>query len=101
MTFPETNSSLRCDLDFDSMVDEDHHLGSSPLAGKGIGMVSQFVLDYMHLVCLGVMRRMLLTWISGPLTCRLGGAVITELFNRLVSLKPYIAVEFGRKPRSL
>jgi hypothetical protein len=101
MTFPETNASLRSDVGFNKRIDEDHHLGISPLAGKGVGMVSQFVMDYMHLVCLGVMRRLLLTWISGPLTCRLGGAVINEVSNRLGSLKSHVALEFGRKPRSL
>lgn len=41
---------------FDEMSDEEHHLGVSTLSAAGVGMVSQFVLDYMHLVCLGVVK---------------------------------------------
>jgi len=37
---------------FDELQDTDHHKGTSALQDLGIGMVSQFVLDYMHLVCL-------------------------------------------------
>ena len=60
ITFPETSAPLRTNLTFDEMTDEEHHQCASPLQGTGIGMVSQFPLDYMHLVCLGVMRRLLL-----------------------------------------
>lgn len=31
MTYPETDSVLRTDLDFDNMVDEEHHKDPSPL----------------------------------------------------------------------
>ena len=56
MTFPDMKSQHRADENFEKMLGDDHHLGPSPLTGKGIGMVSQFVLDYMHLVCLGIVR---------------------------------------------
>lgn len=55
------------------MADEGHHLGSSPLVATSLGMVSGFPLDYMHLVCLGVMRWLLHLWLKGPLACRLSG----------------------------
>lgn len=67
MTFPETCAPLRTDASFLSMADEDHHKGVSPLSYISIGMVSQIPLDYMHLVCLGVVKRLLLLWVKGPL----------------------------------
>ena len=71
MTYPGTDV-LRNDLQFDEMNSEGHHIGQSPLTYFGVGMVSQFVLDYMHLVCLGLMKRLLLFWREGPLRCRVG-----------------------------
>jgi len=53
MTFPEVNSPLRTDLSFEMMSDEDHHVTKSPLLDVGIGMVTCFPHDYMHVVCLG------------------------------------------------
>lgn len=52
-------------------------------------MVSQFPLDYMHLVCLGVMKR------------RLGSRVIDDISQHLLNLNSHIPSEFARKPRSL
>ena len=64
-------------------------------------MVSQFVLDYMHLVCLGVVRKLILMWMNGSLTCRLGSAAISSISDALIKMTQYVPVEFSRKPRSL
>ena len=101
LIFPETNATQRTDVAFDEMADEHHHLGPSPLVGCGIGMVSQFPLDYMHLVCLGVMRRLLMLLIKGPLLCRLGPRVVTHISDSLEAMKSFIPREFARKPRAL
>lgn len=72
LTFPETNAALRTDEAFIEMVDEERH---TPLTELGIGMVSAFPADYMHLACLGVVRGLLKFWIKGPLSTRLGPKV--------------------------
>ena len=54
--FPEMDSPVCTDVHFDEILDEEHHLGSSAFQDLAIHMVSQFSLDYMHLVYLGVMR---------------------------------------------
>lgn len=54
MTFPATNSPLRTDALFDEMRDVEHHIGQSPFHNFPVGMVSQFPIDAMHLVYLGV-----------------------------------------------
>ena len=66
MTFPESNAPLRTDVTFDEMSDKDHHTGVSPLTKLNVGMVSQFPMDYMHLVCLGVMKRLIGLWKKRP-----------------------------------
>ena len=101
MTFPEIDATLRTDASFDEMRDEEHHKGPSPFAGTQIQMVSQFPIDYMHLVCLGVMKRLLLLWMKGPLKCRLGSRIISNISEGLLALKDNIPSEFARKPRSL
>ena len=76
MTFPEINAELRTDAEFDEMSDLGHHIGVSPFRDSPVGLVSQFPLDFMHLVCLGVMKRLLLLWLRGPVKCRLGSGII-------------------------
>ena len=74
IVFPEVNAKLRTDEDFNSMVDEDHHLGQtpSPLASV-VKMVTMFHSDYMHLCCLGVTRKLVYIWMRGKsLKTRLG-----------------------------
>ncbi len=55
----------------------------------------------MHLVCLGVTRRLLHLLTRGPLTCRLSGIRRDEISDHLVSLRNSVPREFGRHPRSL
>lgn len=100
MTFPLTDSVLRTDESFAQQIYEDHQNGPNPFHGCNVGMVSQFPLDYMHLVCLGVMRKLLLLWLRGPLNVRLSANVITQMSDRMKEMRPYIPVEFARKPRS-
>ena len=100
MTFPELNAPLRTDTSFDEMVDEDDHVRPCPLNGLRLGMVSQFPLDHMHLICLGVMRRLMHFWMKGP-HCRLSVSTKTEISECLLSLCRYVPKEFARKPRSL
>lgn len=102
MTFPEVNSALRTDLSFKMIYDEDHHVTKSPLTDVGIGMVSCFPHDYMHLVCLGVVRRLLDLWIaSGPLLSRLSSHQMKLISSALVGLRGFIPMDFARKPRGL
>lgn len=101
MTFPELNAPLRSDVSFDELRDDQHHVGPTPLSDLGIGLVSQVVLDYMHLVCLGVMRRLIFLWMKGPLHVRQGQAVISTISATLKQFKDCIPSEFPRRPRSL
>ncbi|KAL3997086.1 hypothetical protein ACER0C_009742 [Sarotherodon galilaeus] len=103
MTYPEVNAKLRTDADFQLMIDEDHHLNhtSSPLAGM-VKMITIFPLDYMHLCCLGVTRKLIYLWMKGKvLATRLSSRTVGEISEKLKGLGAYTPNEFNRKPREL
>lgn len=61
------------------MTDEAYHLRPSPLVVISLGLVSGFPLDFLHLVCLGVMRHLVYLWLKGPLSCRLSSGQVDML----------------------
>lgn len=65
------------------------------------GCISSISLDYMHLILLGVMKKLLQLWLLGPLKTRLSVQKINKLLSKLLTLRNSIPKEFGRKPRSL
>lgn len=102
MSFPCKDYALRTDESFNERLDEIHHLEvPHAFEGTGVGMVSQFPLDYMHLVCLGIVRCLLNMWLRGPLTVCVPATIVEQMSAKLVSMRPYIPVEFARKTRSL
>jgi hypothetical protein len=101
VVFDELPGQPRTDESFRAREDEDHHVGDTPLTELGIDMVMDFPYDYMHLVCLGVMKRLILQWMQGALPNRLPSATVAAISDRLVALEPFFPTEFARKPRSL
>lgn len=96
-----TSSMLRTDASFLRQDDEEHHLGITPLVDLQIGLVSCFPIDYMHAVCLGVMKKLLNVWIGGPLKNRLKSQNVNTISEHLISMKEYTPIEINRKPREL
>ncbi|XP_076294813.1 uncharacterized protein LOC143215984 [Lasioglossum baleicum] len=102
--FPALNNiRLRNDFEFRSKIDDDHHIGTSILENiPGINMIDSFTLDYMHLICLGVMKKLLLNlWCCGKPSTKISHLQSLNISNSLVSLAKYIPLEFNRKPRTL
>ena len=64
-------------------------------------MVTKFPLDYMHLILLGVMRKLIRVYMSGRKRHRLSSTAIAEISERLVTYKQHTPSELSRKPRSL
>ena len=64
--FPSTDSPLCTDELFSQLAHEHHRTGRSPLLDTPVNLVSQFPLDYMHLICLGVTHRLIMLWKKGP-----------------------------------
>lgn len=99
--FPEINNILRTDDSFKNRIQIEHHTGDSVLEKFFIGMVSQIPLDYMHLVYLGVMKRLLQLWIKRNKQNRVSTESIDSISQYLINIKQNIPCEFARKPRTL
>lgn len=89
-----------------NMVQKSHHVRedvtSDLIKLPNFDIVRSFPLDYMHLVLLGVMRKLVHLWMSkGPLSVRLHSKECLEITKTLLSFKPYIPIEFARKPRPI
>ncbi|CAI6351799.1 unnamed protein product [Macrosiphum euphorbiae] len=82
---------------------EEHHVGDVSIITTlpNFNVVTSFSLDYMHLVCLGVVRKLILLWIKGPINIRYPSWKIKEISNSLENLKNKMPCEFARKPRRL
>lgn len=106
ITYQEVeNLDLRTDLSFRRQENEGHHNGYSPLCELPIDMVKAFPIDYMHQVCLGCMKRLLLAWIRGIGKAKVGvkhsAEQINQISRRLEGMKRFMPSAFSRKPRSL
>ncbi|XP_036142749.1 uncharacterized protein LOC105834125 isoform X1 [Monomorium pharaonis] len=101
MLFLNESAPLRTDEKFLLRHNEDHHLNNSPFESIGLKMITQFPLDYMHLVCLGVMKKLLNLWIRGVKNIKLRASEINQLSADLKTLVSHIPIEFSRKPRGL
>lgn len=106
VTFSETGAEKRTDEIFRTLAYEGHQFGASPLLKLGIGMVSGFVLDSMHLVYIGVTRKLINSWKTGkgaqiPKAIKLCSRQLEVISRKLCRLRDFIPREFQRKPRSL
>ncbi|KAA3675227.1 uncharacterized protein DEA37_0001289 [Paragonimus westermani] len=64
VTFPHSDCARISDDSFCSRLQEEHHIGVSPFEALPTDMVYSFPLDYMHLICLGVMKTLIKLWRS-------------------------------------
>jgi len=101
--FTEYIGRKRSDKSFVDHEDEDYHQGTSPLENiPRLGLVSQVPLDYQHLVCLGIVKKLLLMWNFGDLRVRIPFRNVQLISSALIHLvKNHVPIEFQRKPRSL
>lgn len=94
---PRTNESFR------NQSNPEHHTGKSPLLliEPEIDLVQQFVLDPMHLLFLGVMKKLLDCWVDGSVNKKLkiSNSDKTRLSCLLMKIK--VPSEFQRSTRSL
>lgn len=103
--YSEIKSKERTHDAYHQMLDDDFHISNEiSILTKidGFDSVKMFCLDYMHLVCLGVMKKLMLLWFSkGPLTVRVRSRKTNELSAVILSLNKHITSDFARKLRSI
>ncbi|KAK5641543.1 hypothetical protein RI129_010090 [Pyrocoelia pectoralis] len=101
MTFLETNAALRTNEKFRQRVYEDYHKGTSILEKLDVDLVGDVVLDYMHLVCIGVIKKLLKLLVHGPMDVRLKLCQIDKINENIRKARTFIPTEFSRLPRGL
>ena len=104
MTFPCVDAPLRSHEDFEQPIKEHgYRLAHCVLRDLGIHMINQFPYDYMHLVCLGVVKKTVGLWKRGErrLPSRLSPGQIQQLDDRIRSAHKSIPFEFQRKCRPI
>jgi hypothetical protein len=90
------------DESFKLKTQEEYHLGDSLISSiLNFGVVSQIPLDYMHLVCIGVVKKTILMWVKGPCHVRLSRAKPNLISEKLLSLQAFIVKEFARRPQPI
>lgn len=101
VVFPQS-SEPRTDQSFRQQRQKSHHNGTTPLLNiePKINLVCQFILDWMHLINLRVMKMLLNQWLRGPPEVRLGPTGKRILSEKMESLTTQIPIEFQRKPRT-
>lgn len=84
--FPNTSyASLRTDELFAVNVYKNFQISFSILNNVPEFLpISNTPLDYMHLICLGVVKKLLLLWIKGPLSIRLSRRLINRISHLLI-----------------
>ena len=95
------NLELRTDSTFRQKENPEHHHGETPFSDLPIDMANAFPIDYMHQVCLGVVKRCILSWIRGKKEVRISAQQVSKISNRLLKLQRFIPKLFARQPRSL
>ncbi len=102
VTYPLVKGiELRTDLSFREQDNEGHHHGTSPFCNIQVDMIKKFPIDYMHQLCLGVMRKLILTWMRGKREVKISAGQVETISAKLLDLKSCIPNTFARKPRSL
>ena len=101
-TYPDMDAALRTHESFITRQHSNHHRISSILEDIGIDLVNDGPLDYMHVVLLGVMRKLLNRWASRDSCSHLiTHEMLNKISQRLVSLSRSVPNEFARNPRPL
>lgn len=102
MTYPELTAPLRTDQLFRSMEYPNHQRGNTPLVKLPIDMIQDIIVgDSLHLLELGVMRKLLAGWRTGSLSLRTKWSTSQkkEISEYLVNVK--FPSEIHRQMRSL
>ncbi|KAE9523658.1 hypothetical protein AGLY_016210 [Aphis glycines] len=104
MTYPGLDAPLRTDETFRNKRDKYYHKGYSPLVRLPINIINTVVLDYMHNVCLGVVKQLIGFWvkgIKGNKQVQLEKNKKNKINYELKIIRPYIPSEIGHLLRAI
>lgn len=101
--FSDIPSRKRTDEEFICKSDEEYHLRTSILEQiPQLGLVTNVPLDYLHLVLLGNMKKLIILWCCDELKVRLPFSKIKKVSDFIEkTIRPYCPFEFQRKPRGI
>lgn len=108
--FPGVNFIKRTHSDFLNRTNDEYHVTNSVSLITEIqclDIIYNFPLDYMHLICLGVMKKLILLWTGSlslkqtPVSVRLQNKKVQTITDHLLLLKSSITSDFSRRPRGL
>lgn len=101
VVFPDIGATLRTTESFINQTQARHHTGVSPLLRINDDLVSNVPFDYMHMILLGVTKKILKRFTGKVNPMKLGCHQVNEISTRLLSLRKHVVCEFSRKPRGL
>ncbi|XP_033231565.1 uncharacterized protein LOC117182585 [Belonocnema kinseyi] len=95
------DSVERSDESFRNQIQAPHRNGRTKLLDirPNINMIFTFVLDFMHLCCLGIMKKLIEWWLSGDFIVRLGPRMRDLLSERMELLESQVPCEFTENLR--
>ena len=99
-SFPVSIGPLRTDDGFKNQTDPLHHNGISPLLSININMITMFPIDYMHNICLGIMKKLLVMWTS-LIPHKISSGAKAAINLKLKYARKWVPLEFARKQRQL
>ena len=100
--FPPGDDEERTDTSFRNKSQAEHHTSDTPLIrfDPPINLVTSFVIDFMHLCCLGVMKKLLEYWLEKS-KHKLSYRQRVLLGKRSENMSTEVPIEYQRKTRSL
>ncbi|XP_030758964.1 uncharacterized protein LOC115884507 isoform X1 [Sitophilus oryzae] len=104
--FPQVDCPKRTDGSFRQKINKEHHIGTSLVENiPNFNLIVNVPLDYMHLVCLGVVKRLLTHkkygFVFGKPPYKLRASSVIRINERLKKMRRFIPIEFGRKTRPI
>jgi hypothetical protein len=105
VTYPATSAPLRTDDSFRRRLFKNHHDSNkerSSIEQILRDMVKNVPLDYMHLTCLGAMKKLMKAWVKGGYErTKLSKLLVDHLSAFLIAMARFIPCDFPRKTRTL
>ncbi|XP_054723470.1 uncharacterized protein LOC129233475 [Uloborus diversus] len=98
----QSKLNLRTDEAFRDMLYPRHQQCQTVISRLNVGLISQVPIDPMHLIFLGIVKRLINVWVEkGPKKGKLSSLQVIQISNRLQIVAQHTPTEFSRKPRPL